>query len=52
MQQANTEFSNAKTSQGAANREQKLKDLAAAFDSYVELKNNLGEGTKVCNTPL
>ena len=25
-----------------------LKDLAAAFDAYVELSANLQEGTKVC----
>jgi len=32
----------------AATREQKLKDLAAAYDSFTELKSNLEEGTKVC----
>lgn len=38
--------------QSAASREQKLKDLAAAYDSYIELKNNLEEGTKVSNSLL
>jgi programmed cell death 6-interacting protein len=31
----------------AATREQKLKDLASAYDSFTELKGNLEEGTKV-----
>ena len=42
------EFAQAKVqNQAAASREEKLKDLAAAYDSYVELKGNLEEGTKV-----
>lgn len=48
-QNTNTEFCQAKASnQGAAQREQVLKDLAAGFDMYMELKSNLEEGTKVC----
>ena len=35
------EFAQAKVqNQAAASREEKLKDLAAAYDSYVELKGN------------
>jgi hypothetical protein len=33
----------------AATREQKLKDLASAYDSFTELRGNLEEGTKVIN---
>lgn len=48
FQNANIEFCNAKASnQTAAQREALLKDLAAGFDSFVELKGNLEEGTKV-----
>jgi len=46
----NGEFTAAKVqyqNQSSASREEKLKDLAAAYDSYVELKGNLEEGTKV-----
>jgi len=47
-QRANLEFTQAKVQdQAAASREQKLKDLAAAYDAYIELKGNLEEGTKV-----
>ena len=43
-----TKFCQAKASnQGAAQREQVLKDLTAGFDIYIELKSNLEEGTKV-----
>jgi ALIX V-shaped domain binding to HIV len=48
IQVANSEFTQATgQNQSPASREQKLKDLAAAFDSFTELKNNLEEGTKV-----
>ncbi|BFZ06266.1 hypothetical protein BsWGS_09305 [Bradybaena similaris] len=55
IQNSNTEFCNAKTSsQSAAQRETLLKDLAAGFDMFMELKSNLEEGTKFYNdlTPL
>ena len=35
---------------GASARDSVLKDLAAAHDSFMELKSNLGEGTKVYRT--
>lgn len=42
------EFCQAKASdQSGAQREAMLKDLAAGFDMFMELKNNLEEGTKV-----
>lgn len=49
------EFCQAKASdQSGAQREAMLKDLAAGFDMFMELKNNLEEGTKVnhCNIPV
>eukprot|EP00106_Octopus_bimaculoides_P008985 XP_014776427.1 PREDICTED: programmed cell death 6-interacting protein-like [Octopus bimaculoides] len=46
IQTSNTEFSNAKASnQSGAQREAMLKDLAAGFDMYIELMDNLQEGT-------
>ena len=47
FQNANTAFNNAKHGQ-TSQRDQMLKDLAAAFDAYIELSANLQEGTKVC----
>lgn len=49
------EFCQAKASdQSGAQREAMLKDLAAGFDMFMELKSNLEEGTKVnhCNIPV
>ena len=47
-QRANDQFMAAKAkNQPAGSRDQKLKDLAAAYDMFVELKGNLEEGTKV-----
>lgn len=48
FQSVNNDFGQARSqNQSAATREQKLKDLAAAFDSFITLKGNLDEGTKV-----
>lgn len=55
LQTANMEFCQAKASdQSGAQREAMLKDLAAGFDMFMELKSNLEEGTKVnyCNLPV
>lgn len=55
VQTTNMEFCQAKASdQSGAQREAMLKDLAAGFDMFMELKNNLEEGTKFYNdlTPL
>lgn len=43
-----------KSTTGAVDRETLLKQLARAFDTYLELENNLNEGTKFYNdlTPL
>ncbi|XP_029637288.1 programmed cell death 6-interacting protein isoform X4 [Octopus sinensis] len=50
IQTSNTEFSNAKASnQSGAQREAMLKDLAAGFDMYIELMDNLQEGTTFYN---
>lgn len=52
LQTTNMEFCQAKASdQSGAQREAMLKDLAAGFDMFMELKSNLEEGTKVnhCN---
>lgn len=48
LQRANMEFTQAKAgNQSASSRETKLKDMATAYDSFVELKSNIDEGTKV-----
>jgi len=48
-QAAHADFSQANVgNQSGVTREQKLKELAAAYDSFTELKGNLEEGTKVC----
>ncbi|KAJ3608992.1 hypothetical protein NHX12_023520, partial [Muraenolepis orangiensis] len=45
---AHQEFSSLKQSNSEANnREEVLKKLASAHDSYVEISNNLSEGTKI-----
>jgi len=46
--EANTKFVEAKAQYKSGEvREEKLKNLATAYDSFVELKSNLEEGTKV-----
>lgn len=48
FQTAHQEFSNLKQSNAESNqREEVLKKLASAHDSYVEISSNLREGTKV-----
>ena len=48
LQRASEQFAVARAqNQAAATREAKLKELAAAYDSFSELKSNLTEGTKV-----
>ena len=48
IQRASEQFAVARAqNQAAATREAKLKELAAAYDSFSELKSNLTEGTKV-----
>lgn len=37
---------------GTSERDQVLKDLAAGYDAYMELNNNLAEGSKVTNASL
>lgn len=50
LQAANDKFVKEKQSgQAATERETMLKDLATAYDIYMELLGNLQEGTKVCN---
>lgn len=55
FQTSHQEFSSLKQSNTEANqREEVLKKLASAHDSYVEISSNLREGTKVLaqhNTP-
>ncbi|XP_059899303.1 programmed cell death 6-interacting protein isoform X3 [Gadus macrocephalus] len=51
VQTAHQEFSGLKQSNSEANsREEVLKKLASAHDSYVEITNNLSEGTKFYNS--
>ncbi|XP_078662086.1 programmed cell death 6-interacting protein-like isoform X4 [Branchiostoma floridae x Branchiostoma belcheri] len=53
IQTANTEFCQQKQASGSVNqREEKLKDLAAAHDAFMELISNLEEGTKFYNELL
>ena len=48
FQRASEQFAVARSqNKAAATREEKLKELAAAYDSFSELKSNLTEGTKV-----
>ena len=48
LQRASEQFAVARSqNQAAATREAKLKELAAAYNSFSELKSNLTEGTKV-----
>lgn len=47
-QTSHQEFSNLKQTNAESNqREEVLKKLASAHDSYMEISNNLREGTKV-----
>lgn len=51
-QVSHQEFSSLKQSNTEANqRDEVLKKLASAHDSYVEISNNLREGTKVLSQP-
>lgn len=48
IQRLNSEFCQQKSAnKSAEQRETVLKDLAAAYDAYMELKANLNEGAKV-----
>ncbi|XP_011665500.1 programmed cell death 6-interacting protein isoform X2 [Strongylocentrotus purpuratus] len=50
VQDANTRFCSAKqTNAGGQQREEMLRNLATAYDSYMELTSNLQEGTKFYN---
>ncbi|XP_013793109.1 programmed cell death 6-interacting protein-like [Limulus polyphemus] len=50
IQQANTAFCQEKQdNQSSVTRDTMMKDLAGAHDAYMELKNNLKEGTKFYN---
>lgn len=48
VQEVNTIFTGGRVGSSGAEREAKLKELAAAHDAFFELKANLTEGTKVC----
>lgn len=51
---AHDQFTRETQSQGVSAREEKLKELAAGYDAFMELDANLTEGTKFYNdlTPL
>lgn len=51
---AHDQFTRENQSEGMSAREQKLKELAAGYDAFMELDANLTEGTKFYNdlTPL
>jgi len=38
--------------QSGQRRDAMLKEIAAAYDAYIELKGNLEEGTRVSELPL
>lgn len=48
LQAANTQFIR-ENGAGTSTRDTKMKELAAAHDAFIELKNNLKEGTTFYN---
>jgi programmed cell death 6-interacting protein len=54
VQTLNKKFTDEKTGSGTADRDNILKTLASAYDTYFELEGNLKEGTKFYNdlTPM
>jgi programmed cell death 6-interacting protein len=54
IQSLNKKFSDEKSGSGTADRDNILKTLATAYDTYFELEGNLKEGTKFYNdlTPM